>query len=307
MRGRVLTAAASLTLLALLIPYGPDYLGPAALLLEGGSKSKVASFLLVVATISLLSAIVKVPDRPALRAAVLLLPFLSNALHCVGALISGFPPDVEIFTFDGVKLEGDSPFHTHLGKSAVSSVLPLAPSTVHSGLSLCRLYPAPIRAVELAVVVTSLTTAAAVGRGPITCLAGALLTMSTVDGGGFSLPYVHGCWIMAVSEALRGRTVSSLTFGLAAVLSPYAKLVLGTVVTSRYYGSRWDRILLVRLSGPKSALIRAGARPIRDDLYAIDARDRGTYLRRLEAELRREGCGRQEVLMFPNIYPYLMG
>ncbi len=307
MRGRALTATASLILLTLLIPYGPDYLSPATPLLEGGSKPKVASFLLVVASVSLLSSVVRTPDRTALRVAVVLLPFLSNALHCVGAILSGLPPDAEIFTFDGVKLEGDSPFHTHLGKSAVSSVIPLAPPTVHSGLSLRRVHPAPIRAVELAVVAASLTTAAAVSRGPATCLAGALLTMSTVDGGGFSLPYIHGCWIMSVSEALRGRTASSLTFGLAAALSPYAKLVLGTAVTARHYGPRWDRILLVRLSGPRSALVRAGARPVGGDLYAIDARDRGTFLRRLEAELRREGCEWAEVLMLPNIYPYLRG
>ncbi len=301
-----ITAAASAAALVLVMLWGPDYLAPAALILEGGSKPKVVAFLLLMTLTSAAAILLRLPDRR-WELALLILPFLSNALHCVGVSLSGLPTTVEVFVFDGTKLEGDSPFHTHVGKSAVSTVLPSSaePVSAHSGRSLCRVYPASVRAAELAVVTTSVVLAAAASRGPVTCFAGSLLAMSTVDGGGFSLPYINGCWLMALTEAARGGKVESATFGLAALLSPYAKMVLGTEVTARYYGSRWDRIHVIPVNVPKPVLTEAGARPLGPGVYAIRARDRCAFLRGLERGLRERRCRWAEVLLVPNIGAHL--
>ncbi|WP_456481983.1 hypothetical protein [Methanopyrus sp.] len=311
MRWNLAMGAASLALIPLIVALAPSHVPVACLLLEGGSRTKLVTFLGLLAAFSMGSAVVRRRPNPLITGFLLLaLPYASNSLHCVAVESIGVPPSSEFFVFNGRVLEGDSPLHTHMGKAALAWALGHVHGTptcnIHCGASLAKVYPTHVLVAELVVVSLSALLGVLNTRDPLSCLASSLLVLSSIDGGALSLPYVHGSWLLALKYVREPELM--ITFLWFAVLSPYCKLVLGTLLTHEHYGDRWDsihlRVLTGSLDGPLQSL--GGAR--RDGYYVLPVRSCAEwkeFLRNLEELLRRSKVQWAAFCTSPNIAVYL--
>ncbi len=310
MRWNLTVGITALTLIILVTVLAPSYIPTACLLLEGGSRPKLVTFLGLLAMFSLGSAIVRKRPNPFITSiSLLILPFISNLLHCVAAKSIGIPPTSEFFVFNGRILEGDSFLHTHLGKAALIWTFKHIcgiPPYVHCGTSLMEVYPTCVLAAEFVVVSLSILLGVCNTRDPLSCLASSLLVLSSIDGGAFSLPYVHGSWLLALRYLRKPKLMIILLW--FAALSPYCKLVLGTLLTHAYYGDRWDSVRLRVLEGPLDGPLKSFGGVRHDGYYVLPVRnctEWKEFLRNLESSLRRLKVRWAAFCTFPNVAIYL--
>ncbi|WP_457620018.1 hypothetical protein [Methanopyrus sp.] len=310
MRWNLTVGITALTLVLLVIVLAPPYVPAACLLLEGGSRPKLVAFLGLLAMFSLGSAVVRKRPDPFITSLLLLvLPFVSNLLHCVATKSIGVPPGSEFFVFNGRILEGDSPLHTHVGKAALTWAFEHVCGVslhVHCGMSLAEVYPTYVLTAEFVVVSLSVLLGVLNARDPLSCLASSLLVLSSIDGGAFSLPYVHGSWLLALRYLREPKLMIMLLW--FAALSPYCKLVLGTLLTHAYYGDRWDSVHLQVLAGPLDGPLRSLGGVRCDGYYVLPVRSCSEwkeFLRNLEDSLRRSKVRWAAFCTFPNMAVYL--
>ncbi|WP_456454851.1 hypothetical protein [Methanopyrus sp.] len=310
MRWNMAVGITALTLILLVTALAPSYVPAACLLLEGGSRSKLIAFLGLLSMLSVGSVVVRKRPDPLVTSLLLLaLPFISNLLHCVAAKSIGVPPGSEFFVFNGRVLEGDSPLHTHLGKAALTWALERVcriPLYIHCGMSLVETYPTYVLAAEFVVVSLSILLGVFNTRDPLSCLASSLLVLSSIDGGAFSLPYVHGSWMLALRYVREPELMIVLLW--FAVLSPYCKLVLGTLLTHTYYGDRWDYVRLQVLSGSLDGPLKSLGGVRCDGYYILPVRSCAEwkeFLRDLEDSLLRSNVRWVAFCTFPNMAIYV--
>ncbi|AAM02192.1 hypothetical protein [Methanopyrus kandleri] len=310
MRWNLTVGVTALALILLVTALAPSYIPAACLLLEGGSRPKLVAFLGLLTAFSLGSAVVRKRPDPLITSLLLLvLPFTSNLLHCVAAKSIGVPPGSEFFVFNGRVLEGDSPLHTHIGKAALTWALERVCRIslyIHCGMSLVETYPTYVLAAEFVVVSLSVLLGVFNTRDPLSCLASSLLVLSSIDGGAFSLPYVHGSWLLALRYVREPELMIILLW--FAALSPYCKLVLGTLLTHAYYGERWDSVRLQVLAGPLDGPLKSLGGVRCDGYYVLPVRSCAEwkeFLRNLEDSLRRSKVRWVAFCTFPNMAMYL--
>ncbi len=219
-------------------------------LLEGNSVPKVSFFLFLLGfqlftywIINQQSASKSI-DPVKLCIIIFILSSLSNIIHVICIHCIGLPIWSEVFLYDHGILNGDSTFHTHVGKTALSMVLSYITQEVyrlHSGILFVHLYPKSLIIVELLVVLTAIILVPTTSD-PRFLIGLSLMSFSVVDGGVFSLPDINGVIICSLICTISGRKGQIVPLIWLALTIPFLKMTLGALCTYYNYGKCWKYV-----------------------------------------------------------------
>ncbi len=219
-------------------------------ILEGNSVPKVSFFLFLLGFqlftywVIKQRSINKSIDPVKLCIIIFVLSSLSNIIHVICVYHIGLPIWSEIFLYDHGILNGDSTFHTHIGKTALSLILSHVIKEVyklHSGILFINLYPKLLIITELLVVLAAIILVP-ITSDPKFLIGLSLMSFSVVDGGVFSLPDINGVIICSLTCTVLGRKEQIVPLIWLALTIPFLKMTLGALCTYYNYGKCWKYV-----------------------------------------------------------------
>ncbi len=218
-------------------------------ILEGNSCPKVSFFLFLMGLhlicYSVVSKLNKNKLDPVkLSALIFSLSGASNLVHIACVYSINLPIWSELFIYKSGILNGDSTFHTHVGKTAISMVLSKLTNEVyklHSGVLFLKLYPKLLITIELLIVTLSISLVP-FSKDIIFVPGLTLISFSTVDGGVFALPTINGLILCATASIITNRKDSLVFLIYLALTVPFMKMALGALCTFYNYGHNWENV-----------------------------------------------------------------